>query len=95
MPKKELTNYKYREFIKSHILRPYQNMIINNDKPVKYSKVLYCNIPNYMRENQEWMDNVFNRISRIYSCIDRSIFPNDNVAPLIRSELIRHGVDLV
>ena len=59
----------YEDFVLRHILRPYQNMIMDEDRLTSV-KEHYRNIPFLGRDHQDWESCVFTRLAKIYRAID-------------------------
>ena len=84
---KILRNKTYTDLINKHIRNPYENMI---DGPIEYDK-----ISGLIELNPEWAKCVFDRLSRIYTHMERSLFPNDKTAIAIIGQLSFRGVIFV
>ena len=89
---KQLKRQEYKKFVEQHILRPYQSMISESDKPLNFTNEFYNSIPRLVEDNKEWADNVFERISNIYGSIDGDYFPKGRAAITIITNLQWHGV---
>ena len=76
---KILRNKIYTDLIDKHIRNPYKTMI---NGPIEYDK-----IPELIESNPEWAKCVFDRLSRIYTHMERSLFPNDKTAIAIIGHL--------
>jgi len=72
MNKIERTEYK--DFYITHIIRPYQDMIINSERAKNYSEKLWLKYPEF-RSDREWLLRVMGRLSCIYDTIDPDFFP--------------------
>jgi hypothetical protein len=90
-----LKNTVYREFVESHILRPYQGMLFpNNKNPLHFSKTFYDAIPEYVSKNEDWASLTFSRIAGIFTKIDANAFPSDLSAMVILTEAAKRGVEI-
>lgn len=98
----KLINAQYRDFILRHVIRPYQNQLlvvpVKRVEKLVYHATRHETSYNYFRleiearENPEWLKDIVERISKIYSCIDYSFFPKDVFADRLKFELINKGV---
>jgi hypothetical protein len=91
---KILENKTYKDFVLMHILRPYQNMIGIEKRIEKFNSYTYERLPKLCKKNPEWENCVFNRISRIYSHIEESIFPSDETGIYIKNKLQEYGIKI-
>ena len=87
-----LENTVYRDFVKFHILRPYQTLITSEDTPAEFSVRNYNLIPGLVMKNPEWTEKVFSRAAAIFETIDSDVFPGDLPAMVILTELAKRGV---
>lgn len=94
MQKKILRNDVYKKFIFDHILKPYQNLAFDMNKPIS-DMSYYTNIIDTCRNNPNWERAVFSRIANIYGKIEKSIFPDDVTSSFIQAKLIQYGVELI
>lgn len=81
---KILRNKVYDDLINKHIRNPYKTMVA---EPISYAA-----IPRLIEQYPEWADCVFDRLARIYTHIDESLFPNDTTGQTIINELLSRGV---
>lgn len=90
--KKHLQNKTYRDFVRDHILRPYQSLITIEVDGLEYSDRNYNLIPTLVKNNPEWAELVFSRIAEIFKTIDTDVFPGDLPAMVILTEAAKRGV---
>jgi len=82
----------YKDFVRDHILRPYQSMIFTDPKPVSFSDLVYDSIPDFVADDPRWAEMVFSRIAEIFERIDTDVFPSDLSAMVILTECAKRGV---
>ena len=88
-----LKNTQYEDFVMYHVLRPYKTFLgyehrITSDM----FEDAYLRILEIGAKNSDWINLIFDRLSRIYGKIDFSFFPNDATANFIKENLIKRGV---
>ena len=95
MNKKHLESTVYKEFVRDHILRPYQTTLVGNtEKSLDFTQTLYDSIPKLVDTYPEWTEMVFGRISEIFEIIDTGVFPSDLPAMVILTECAKRGVEI-
>ncbi len=92
---KHLENTTYKKFVEQHILRPYQNDIIDAKKPVNFTAATYRILPDYFNKNPAWCERVFSRIAKIYDTVDADVFPVGITRMIILMKLHDKGVKIV
>lgn len=97
-----LNNDQYDNFILTQVVRPYLNVLYDDHPYVE--KIGYSNRSTSMATfeysslydlamlNPEWLEMVTSRLSKIYSQIDFSFFPEDEFADLLKMELVAKGI---
>lgn len=90
-----LRNETYRKFILENVLRPYQNKIGIEQRIEEFTNDNYFKIIGWAQNNQDWWSSVLDRIRRIYSHIDISMFSDDRTARFIQSALYDAGVKFI
>lgn len=91
----KIARKEYKDFVESHILRPYQGSVFGMDEPLNYSKDFYKALPQLFADNPEWEKLVFNRISEIFDSIDDGFFPIGRSGTIIMENMERHGVRII
>lgn len=84
---------EYKNFYITHVIRPYQGMIIDSNKRMNYSVNLWLRYPEF-RENREWLNRVTNRISEIYDTVDPDFFPCGETKTYFLSDLKMAGLKI-
>jgi len=92
MNKYTLSSNEYKEFVRDHFFRPYQNRISKSEKPLAFSQKDYDLIPDYVARHPDWAEKVFRRISNIFKTIETGVFPSDLSAMVIMTECAKRGV---
>lgn len=95
-----LNNTQYTAFIMDHVVRPYQSMLginhhlqrvvvgrAHNEREFNYASLIIES-----GTNPEWFECVINRLSKSYTEIDFSFFPNEAFAQTLMKALINKGV---
>ena len=90
--KKHLQNTMYRDFVRDHVIRPYQSMLFTDQKPMPFTSKIYDTIPDFVADDPRWADMVFSRIADIFERIDTGVFPSDLSAMVILTEAAKRGV---
>ena len=75
---KNFKRKQYKDFITSHILRPYQTKILEGqEQAVDFTETLYRRVPEFL-ENVLWRQMVFDRLSAIVGdgFIEADLFPD-------------------
>lgn len=97
----KLNNRQYEKLIVEEVLRPYQGLIYIDptrierlifNKKVKSGEFDYCALIFLVDTEPGWWACVIDRLSRCYSEIDFSFFPNEAFAQTLMKALIKKGV---
>lgn len=98
---KALHNEQYTQFIINHVIKPYQSKIMDGKANIKTlcfnsprtnTEFNYECLINLIDHNPEWWELVIDRLSRIYTKIDFSFFPDERFAHKFKKALYNKGV---
>lgn len=98
----KIENTQYKDFILTHVLRPFQNML-GIDKTIENIKFKpninnktfnYFDIQKISENNQEWFNLVIERLSKCFESCDYSFFPSsDTFANTLKKKMIDAGIE--